>query len=162
MQQDYYAATAYEYQYWKTTPMPEPHQLKGNHPLEFGDYARVVPSTYLKGLYASLKDEGIAEDDGLFQFNHQCIRTVTGGRAWLGILCQFGGSLLVIGGTAIVIGVLLLSLYFAFSDLKLSIKIIKEMAPIIGCILIVGLVFLGLVRLPPLTQTIFLVRLVPL
>ncbi|MDO6527503.1 hypothetical protein Q4519_17625 [Motilimonas sp. 1_MG-2023] len=132
MQQDYYAATAYEYQYWKTTPTPEPHHLKGNHPLEFGDYARVVPSTYLKGLHASLKDEAIAEDDGLFQFNHQCIRTLTGGRAWLGILCQFGGSLMAIGGGAGIIVLFFMACLGWILDTPNHFNVFPEVMPLWG------------------------------
>ena len=155
MQQDYYAATAYEYQYWKTTPTPEPHHLKGNHPLEFGDYARVVPSTYLKGLHASLEHASVVEDDGLFQFNHQCIRTVTAGRAWLGILCQFGGSMLAIAGIAFLLMSLIVTLIKKYDDLSNAFLYISGTLPFSLGLLFVGVVFLLLVRLPPIFRLDF-------
>ncbi|MFO6422453.1 hypothetical protein [Motilimonas sp. KMU-193] len=149
MQQEYYAATAYEYQYWKTTPTPEPHNLKGNHPLEFGDYARVVPSTYLKGLHASLQHASVVEDDGLFQFNHQCIRTLTGGRAWLGILFQFGGMLMAIAGGGFTIVTFFMACLGWIIDAPNQFNLITELFPFYGGFTLAGCIGLGLVRLPP-------------
>ncbi|RJG37256.1 hypothetical protein [Motilimonas pumila] len=156
MQQDYYAPTAYELQYWKTTPKPTAHNIKGDEVLDYGDYAHLVPSTYLKGLWSSLQSAEVVEDDGLFQFNHQCIRTLSGGRAWLGGLCQFGGMLLLITGVMFLIGLCIYSIIFSFDSFSSAAEFIKDIFPIVLTFLCAGGGMLLLVRLPsPYSEWIF-------
>lgn len=149
MQQDYYAPTAYELQYWKTTPKPTPHNIKGDEVLDYGDYAHLVPSTYLKGLWSSLQNATVVEDDGLFQFNHQCIRTLSGGRAWLGVLCQFGGMLMAIAGVVFTVVTFFTAFYGWIIDAPNQFNLITEQFPFYGGFTLAGCIGLGLVRLPP-------------